>query len=144
MSVSSDNATHLGERTDAPLFPSRRITDHKLNGLNDAIEIKATDQPGSGGANHHYSIVGRNVDGTVFVADHIRFQEGPIQEAGFNGLSNEALLAVVIDRMRGFQGGQYACRENALALTNLEQALMWLQKRTRDRLARGVEGTHQK
>lgn len=57
--------------------------------------------------------------------------------------------------MRGFQygrkpdgsfdesmRGKYACRENALALTALEEALMWLQKRTRDRLARGVEGTH--
>jgi hypothetical protein len=41
-----------------------------------------------------------------------------------------------------FKGrGTYACKENACALTHLEEALMWLQKRTRDRMARGVEGT---
>ena len=56
----------------------RTLTDHKLNGLNDALEITVTDEPGSG------------------------------------------------------------------ALTELENALMRLQKRTRDRMARGVEGTMQK
>lgn len=54
----------------------------------------------------------------------------------------EALLAVVIDRLRGFQSGPYGCRENAVALTKIEEATMWLQKRTRDRMARGVEGTN--
>ena len=88
---------------------------------------------------------------------HLGFQNGPIACAeDFNGITNEALLAVVIDRMRGFQyatneagerttaPGHYACRENALALTHLEEALFWLQKRTRDRMARGVEGTMKK
>lgn len=55
---------------------------------------------------------------------------------------NEALLAIVEDRLQGFQSGQYACRENALALTKLQEAMMWLQKRTRDRMARGVEGSN--
>ena len=58
-----------------------------------------------------------------------------------NGISQEALLAILIDRLRGFQSGQYACRENAIALTKLEEATMWLQKRTLDRVRRGVEGT---
>ncbi|MCK9587740.1 MAG: hypothetical protein M0Q93_00070 [Terrimicrobiaceae bacterium] len=75
---------------------------------------------------------------------HIQFQNGPIQEAGVNGISGEALMAIQIDRLRSFQAGLYACRENALALTALEESLMWLQKRTRDRFARGVEGTSQK
>lgn len=94
------------------------------------------DGPGPGGASHHYQITpgGRE-------PHHLFFQNGPIAEVGVNGNTNEALLAVLIDRMRGFQGGQYACRENAIALTKLEEALMWLQKRTRDRMARGVEGT---
>lgn len=128
--------------------PVRTITDHKLNGLNDALKINVLDEPGQGGANHVYQIFldesQRNdpKDGTVSLM--INFQNGPIQEAGVNGVSGEALLAVVIDRLRSFQAGPYACRENALALTSLEQSLMWLQKRTRDRLARGVEGTNQK
>ena len=52
-------------------------------------------------------------------------------------------MAVVVDRLRGFQDGPFRCRENACALTHLEEALMWMGKRTRDRLARGVEGKHQ-
>ena len=54
---------------------------------------------------------------------------------------NEDLIAIVIDRMQGFQSGQFKCRENAVALTKLEEALMWLRKRTQDREDRGVEGT---
>lgn len=128
----------------------RTITDHKLNGLNDALIVTITDEPGQGGANHIYEIdavgpISRHplVGDDVFQT-RIAFQCGPIQEAGVNGISGEVLLAIVIDRLRSFQAGQYACRENALALTSLEEALMWLQKRTRDRLARGVEGTNQK
>ena len=72
----------------------------------------------------------------------INFQNGPIKEAGVNGVMNEDLISIVIDRMRSFQSSEYACRENALALTKLEEALMWLEKRTADRELRGVEGTH--
>lgn len=124
----------------------RTITDHKLNGLNDALKIIVLDEPGQGGANHLYQIFldenQRNDPRDSTVALHIGFQNGPIQEVGVNGISGEALLAVVIDRLRSFQAGPYACRENALSLTSLEESLMWLQKRTRDRLARGVEGTN--
>lgn len=118
----------------------REITDHKLNGLNDAISILVMDEPGSGGANHRYLISFENAEKEM-QNTHIEFQNG-ILEAGFNGLSNEALLAVVIDRMRGFQSGPFKSRENACALTHFEEGLFWLQKRTRDRMARGVEGTH--
>ena len=100
------------------------------------------DEPGPGNACHAYRIsidTGKSIDRT-----NIEFQNGPIQEVGVNGISNEALLAIVEDRLLGFQNGQFACRENAVALTKIQEALMWLGKRTRDRLARGVEGTHQK
>lgn len=127
----------------------REITDHKVNGLNEALAVLALDAPGCGGASHEYQIdLWKNPrvfrKGDEAYQCRISFQNGPVQEAGYNGLSNESLIAVVIDRMRGFQSGQFACRENALALTKLEEAMMWLQKRTRDRMARGVEGTHQK
>lgn len=145
----------------------RTITDHKLNGLNDAIDITVLDDPGAGGANHNYRLdLTGGAPGSGGSYLNINFQNGPIKETGFNGFTNEALLAVVIDRMRGFQGmnpvtdkqvadgsappgadqprAPFACRENAIALTHLEDALMWLQKRTRDRLARGVEGANVK
>lgn len=124
---------------------TRQLTDHKVNGLNEALVITVMDQPGSGGANHKYEITlhpeGRPIQSCAF----IDFQNGPIKTpADMNGLTNEALIAVLIDRMRGFQSGQFACRENAIALTKLEEALMWLQKRTLDRMKRGVEGSLQK
>lgn len=126
----------------------RQITDHKLNGLNEVLTIKVMDDPGQGGANHVYQIYADESLVTlkpgVTVHSTICFQNGPINEAGVNGISQEALLAVVIDRLRSFQAGPYACRENAVALTNCEQAMMWLQKRTRDRMDRGVEGTSEK
>ena len=133
----------------------RKLTSHKLNGLNDAIEIEVLDEPGQGNACHHYRLSGFNTEKNAsdpFVARHgapaeyatVLFQNGPVQEFGFNGISNEALLAIVEDRLLGFQSGQFACRENAVALTKLQECMMWLQKRTRDRLARGVEGTNQK
>ncbi|RPH88532.1 MAG: hypothetical protein EHM32_01115 [Spirochaetales bacterium] len=70
------------------------------------------------------------------------FQNGPLKESGVNGCHNEDLIAIVIDRLNGFQSGDYNCRENALALTKLEEALHWLNHRTAARQVRGVEGTH--
>lgn len=126
----------------------RTLTDHKLNGLNEDLHITVCDEPGQGGACHIYSIaIGFNPgtdEGGSQEKCRIEFQNGPIKEFGVNGISQESLIAVLIDRLRCFQAGQYACRENAIALTKLEESLMWLQKRTRDRLARGVEGTNQK
>lgn len=72
----------------------------------------------------------------------IHFQEGPIKECGVNGVSNEDLLVMVIRRLQGFQESEFKCRENACAITKLEEALLWLRKRTMGRENRGVEGTH--
>lgn len=129
----------------------RELTGHKINGCNDSITINVMDEPGHGGACHNYQIEWQDCTVDPPGVSHqggntiaINFQNGPIKEVGTNGVTHEALLAILIDRLQGFQSGQYACRENALALTKLEEAQMWLQKRTRDRLARGVEGTHEK
>jgi len=101
------------------------------------------DEPGDGNASHEYEISLQK--GEITRKEwRISFQNGPIQEAGFNGLIGEVLLAILEDRLLGFQSGPFACRENALALTHLQECMMWLQKRTLDRMKRGVEGTHQK
>jgi len=50
------------------------------------------------------------------------------------------ILAMLIDRIAGFQSGPFNCRENAIAVTHLQDAMHWLQHRTRERLQRGVEG----
>lgn len=76
------------------------------------------------------------------VLAEIHFQEGPIREYGVNGVCNEDLIAMVITRLEHFQKSEFKCRENALAITKLEEALLWLRKRTMGRENRGVEGTH--
>ena len=107
-------------------------------------EIIVLDEKGAGGANHKYEILDKKPPLSETqergVLTQIYFQNGPIQEFGVNGCQNEDLLAVVIDRLQGFQGGQFACRENAIALTHIQEALMWLERRTLERIARGVEG----
>ncbi len=108
-------------------------------------EVQVLDEKGQGNANHIYRVVSAQPkEGYLGTLGDVQFQNGPIKEAGVNGVMNEDLIAIVIDRMRGFQSGDYACRDNALALTKLEEALMWLRNRTNEREARGVEGTHEK
>lgn len=121
----------------------RTLTDHKITGLNDALEITVLDEPGHGGACHSYDITINGQEGFLKTFC-IHFQEGPIQEHGVNGISGESLIAVNIDRLRGFQAGPYASADNAEALHHLEMAMLALQRRTLKRIARGVEGTHQK
>ncbi len=60
-----------------------------------------------------------------------------------DGMTVEAVLESVIDRIKLYNE-QVPCRENSLAITNAEQALMWLERRTKDRITRGVEGTMEK
>jgi hypothetical protein len=72
----------------------------------------------------------------------VHFQEGPVKEVGLNGVFNEDLIHMVICRLEHFQKSNYACRENAVAITKLEEALMWLRKRNINRNKRGVVGTH--
>lgn len=117
----------------------RTIHDHQVNPANDTLTITVLDEPGSGGANHVYSVEGGAAEPTK-----ICFQNGPISADGngVNGLTHEVLLAIVADRLRAFQKGQYACKANACALTHIEEATHWLQQRTLERMRRGVEGTH--
>lgn len=90
---------------------------------------------------------GTDVDGHVYQilagvkTVQIDFQNGPVKEAGVNGLTNEALLAILIHRT-GVLNKRFPCRENSIAITNMEQALMWFEKRTRDRMERAVEGSN--
>jgi len=68
-----------------------------------------------------------------------RIQNGPIKEIGVNGCQVDAMIETarkVIFKLNE----QFPCRENACALTKLDEALMWLEKRTKDREQRGVEG----
>lgn len=127
----------------------RELKGHRVNGLNEAITIGVCDEPGPGGACHHYVLdlhaepggaLGITGPGTTV----IRFQKGPILEAGINGISIEALLVIIIDRLERFQAGPYACVENGMALDFCRGALEYLKMRTQARVAQGVEGRNMK
>lgn len=131
----------------------RQLTDHIVTGdsANHQLEVTVTDEPGQGGACHGYVISGFDVreNPANFVTQSVSgcpivFQNGPIKEAGINGVTHEALLAILIDRMRSFQAGPYHNEHNQNAMRHLEAALYELQARTRERIARAVEGTHEK
>lgn len=81
----------------------------------------------------------------------IDWQKGPLGRGNDrqepNGAFVETVLAGVLQRIQFYQeamNGKFKCLENAVAITKIEEALMWLDKRTRDREAREVEGTHAK
>jgi hypothetical protein len=126
----------------------RPVLDHNhyLVGMeSERLTIRASDI-GPGGAPNTYLIEGFDVYAKNLNCGSTRiwFQNGPIPEKGINGVTHEVLIAIVIDRLRSFQKGLYACRENALVITNLEQAMHWLHSRTRERAMRGVEGIMEK
>ena len=77
----------------------------------------------------------------------INWQNGPLSHPGGkrsepNGAFVEGVINAAIGRIEYYQASKFRCRENALAITMLEQAVHWLQHRTASREAHGVEGTH--
>jgi hypothetical protein len=110
------------------------------------LKTFAIDEPGHGGACHHYHVITQQGEAwTVgLVLADIEFQNGPINEKGIGikGVQNEDLLAIVMDRLQGFQKGPYQCEDNALALDAIKEAMGHLERRTKQRIDRGVEGTH--
>lgn len=128
----------------------REVTSHQGFGSgNAALKIEA-DDPGPGGASHTYKISGfsRKIDIGVarqqiveVIAVTLDFQNGAIKEAGVNGITHEALIAILLDRLCSFQNGPYQCEENADAIKYLILARAALGNRTANRSERGVEGT---
>ena len=58
-----------------------------------------------------------------------------------DGTTLERVLSLSIQRLQHLNA-RFSCRENSIAITKMEEALMWLNKRTENRIARGVEGQH--
>ena len=76
----------------------------------------------------------------------INWQNGPLNRGSEriapNGAFVEGVIQAALGRMEYYQSGKFKCRENALVITKLEEALHWCQHRTANREARKVEGTH--
>lgn len=71
----------------------------------------------------------------------INFQTGPVNEVDVNGCFHEDLINICIHRLKEFQDGGFTCKENACAITKLEEALHWLDARTKRRVLEGKKGT---
>ena len=104
-------------------------------------EVMAKDERGPGDAHREYVV--RDAQDHFTEWAHIKFQSGGVNEAGINGIHNEDLLHIVRDRLSCFQTGEFSCRENAIAITKIEEALLWLGLRTEERQTRGVMGTQE-
>lgn len=127
----------------------RALTMHQVAGAETDLKVIVADEPGCGGANHKYVITGFDTRSNASEEHRptsemrILFQNGAIPEKGVNGVTHEALLAILFDRLSGFQQGQFACDDNARALDHIDKALFYLQQRTVNRVRRNVEGKHE-
>lgn len=133
------------KKSDVNNAPSYVVLNHDLLTQNYTMIIHEADYKFN--APHHFKVIAVKPDtegehkGQNLVVGVVNFQEGPIKENGVNGVANEDLLGMVLCRLESFQKSEYKCRENACAITKVEEALMWLRKRTNARVKRGVEGT---
>lgn len=69
------------------------------------------------------------------------YETDPETGAETEGTTLEEMLTISLDRLN-MLNKKYPCRENSIAITKMQEALMWLNARTADRIARGVEGKH--
>ena len=141
-----NNNENIAERpvpTNTEGFIGRPLFDHKNNKFNrECVEVETMDTRASDGAHHEYVIRvnPENSVGTPVMVCGLQFQNGGLKEVGANGITDQALIAVVLDRMRSFNDGQFRCRENSMIITKLEEAMLWMEKRSNDRARRNVEG----
>lgn len=118
-------------------------TIQKRNNLN---TVYRTGIVGPGGAYHDYSIYRADCDPEEeeLPLACIEFQAGPRNEIqSREGILDSDMLEIVRDRLKAFQDGPMATRENEMALMHVEEALLWLNKRAEDRAERNVLGTMQ-
>ena len=117
-------------------------TIQKREKLNDVFP---TGDIGPGGAYHDYEIWPSPYTDNSIMVGTVCFQKGARKDPDArHGILDTDLLEIVRDRLKHFQQGEYATRENAYALTHVEEALMWMNKRVEDRIERDVLGTYEK
>jgi hypothetical protein len=106
-----------------------------LQGLKEINGVNVDDESSAHVGTNCY--IGINHDNNTIA---FQIQNGPIKEAGKNGCQITELIAVA-HRMISELNKKFPCRENAMTITKLDEALMWQEKRTKDREKRNVEGT---
>ena len=108
-------------------------------------EVYAVDEKGNGGANHTYDIKWDADNNGYISTQRIQLQNGARKlKDSIHGVLDTDLLEIVRHRLQCFQKGDFASRDNAVALTHIEEALMWMNRRVEDRIEREVLGTNNK
>lgn len=112
-------------------------------------EVRVLDEKGNDGAHHRYGIYVNGAHDSGKTPDSwygiIQFQNGARKlPDSIHGILDTDLLEIVRHRLQCFQQGDLATRENAIALTHIEEALLWMNKRVEDRIERNVLGTYNK
>ncbi|MFW6007696.1 MAG: ABC transporter ATPase [archaeon] len=95
------------------------------------------------GVSYNYVIKKLNNDGDVKGYQEIHFERND-DHVDIDGIHNEDLLKVVLDRLYSYQNGDLSSKQVDITITKLEEALMWMNKRTEDRIKRGVKGFYLK
>ena len=120
----------------APLTTPGYREHYNVNPDLGAYNSKDTNDNPTGG-----NVTGKGLD--------IRWQDGPRGQEGTdellppNGAFVEDVLWAALQRLEFFQESKFRCRENALAITKIEEALFILKDRQLSRSARNVEGKHE-
>lgn len=99
-------------------------------------------------SNHFTDSEGNPSGGTTYgVGFAIGWQNGPLGRGADrrkpNGTFVEDVISAAADRLQFYQRSRFACEANEKALDHLLAALVLLERRTRDREARNIEGTHE-
>ena len=86
-----------------------------------------------------------NVEDVKGIAPIVSFtiQSDPISEVGVNGVQALDMLKYTKCLFESLNEA-FPCRENALTITKIEEAIHWQDARTRNRTLRGVEGKNEK
>jgi hypothetical protein len=97
-------------------------------------------------SNHWRDELGNPEGGCAFGPGFcVSWQRGPLgrdeNRVSANGAFVETLLGVVADRLLHYQESKFACADNEEALAHIEKALLALDRRTKAREERKVEGT---
>jgi len=84
-----------------------------------------------------------NAEDVKSVAPIVKFtiQSDPIGEVGINGVQAVDMLEYTKCLFQSLNDA-FPCRENALTITKIEEAIHWQEARTKDRLRRAVEGSN--
>lgn len=78
---------------------------------------------------------------------YVNFCKGNKEDSSYfrqTGIFTETLIQVAKEYLEEVNHGELATRETAMAITKLDEALLWIGKRAEDRKSRNVQGTYQK